>query len=63
MSDPRKLLLNPQKAEAFLRMTEHTGAKPCQTLVFLYRYNFCSQDTVREDILLTLLPCETSDTL
>ncbi|NP_114470.1 inactive pancreatic lipase-related protein 1 precursor [Rattus norvegicus] len=26
-------------------------------------YNFCSEETVREDTLLTLLPCETSDTV
>nr|XP_042122184.1 inactive pancreatic lipase-related protein 1 [Peromyscus maniculatus bairdii] len=26
-------------------------------------YNFCSKDTVREDILLTLLPCDTPDAM
>lgn len=25
--------------------------------VFLHRYSFCSKDTVREDVLLTLTPC------
>ncbi|KAF7463933.1 hypothetical protein GHT09_008193 [Marmota monax] len=26
-------------------------------------YNFCSKETVKEDVLLTLTPCETPDTL